>query len=249
MRLDRFEDRARGGSAPRRDGAAGTPQRVRRRADRRARGRVRGRRRRPCRRAPGRWPVLLGRRRRRVDALVGRPLLRRERGRRAAPTRDARRDRLLPRARDRTGTGSRAGRRMRPCRLLRHRRCGAHGAVCVQRGEARHRPRSDLAVRAREDRAWRSSPVLRHRRAVLGRGGAAHRVDPRGRRRPRRSSRARRGEVLTAGPLAARAAKELARTPLPADETARRIAAHRASPEGQEGLRAFLEKRTPSWRE
>jgi methylglutaconyl-CoA hydratase len=51
------------------------------------------------------------------------------------------------------------------------------------------------------------------------------------------------GELLTAGPEAARAAKELARAPLPADVTARRIAERRASPEGQEGLRAFLEKR------
>jgi len=55
-------------------------------------------------------------------------------------------------------------------------------------------------------------------------------------------------ELLSAGPAAARAAKELARAPLPADETARRIAAHRTSDEGQEGLRAFLEKRPPSWR-
>ncbi|HZU20086.1 MAG TPA: enoyl-CoA hydratase-related protein [Gaiellaceae bacterium] len=56
------------------------------------------------------------------------------------------------------------------------------------------------------------------------------------------------GELLTAGPQAARAAKELARAPLPGDETARRIAAHRTSAEGQEGLRAFLEKRPPAWR-
>jgi methylglutaconyl-CoA hydratase len=56
------------------------------------------------------------------------------------------------------------------------------------------------------------------------------------------------GELLSAGPEAARAAKALARAPLPADETARRIAKHRASAEGQEGLRAFLEKRPPSWR-
>ena len=54
-------------------------------------------------------------------------------------------------------------------------------------------------------------------------------------------------ELLTAGPEAARGAKELTRTPLPADETARRIAAHRTSAEGQEGLRAFLEKRAPGW--
>ncbi|MGZ4334549.1 MAG: enoyl-CoA hydratase-related protein [Gaiellaceae bacterium] len=56
-------------------------------------------------------------------------------------------------------------------------------------------------------------------------------------------------ELLTAGPQAARGAKELARAPLTAEETARRIAAHRTSAEGQEGLRAFLEKRTAAWRE
>jgi methylglutaconyl-CoA hydratase len=32
-----------------------------------------------------------------------------------------------------------------------------------------------------------------------------------------------------------------------ADLTATAIAEQRASPEGQEGLRAFLEKRTPGW--
>jgi len=55
-------------------------------------------------------------------------------------------------------------------------------------------------------------------------------------------------ELLSAGPEATRAAKDLARAPQSADETARRIAAHRTSPEGQEGLRAFLEKRSPNWR-
>jgi methylglutaconyl-CoA hydratase len=57
------------------------------------------------------------------------------------------------------------------------------------------------------------------------------------------------GELLDAGPDAARAAKELARAPLSARETAERIAAHRTSAEGQEGLRAFLEKRPASWRD
>ena len=51
------------------------------------------------------------------------------------------------------------------------------------------------------------------------------------------------GELLTAGPLAARAAKELARAPLSPEETAKRIAAHRTSDEGQKRLKAFLEKR------
>jgi methylglutaconyl-CoA hydratase len=55
-------------------------------------------------------------------------------------------------------------------------------------------------------------------------------------------------ELLGAGPEAARAAKELARGPQSAEETATRISTHRTSPEGQEGLRAFLEKRAPAWR-
>jgi methylglutaconyl-CoA hydratase len=55
-------------------------------------------------------------------------------------------------------------------------------------------------------------------------------------------------ELLAAGPQAARTAKHLARAPLSAGETARLIAQHRTSEEGQEGLRAFLEKRPPAWR-
>jgi len=54
-------------------------------------------------------------------------------------------------------------------------------------------------------------------------------------------------ELATAGPEAARAAKELARAPLAAAETARRIAERRASAEGREGLAAFLERRRPAW--
>ena len=56
------------------------------------------------------------------------------------------------------------------------------------------------------------------------------------------------GELLTAGLEAARAAKALARAPLSAEETASLIAERRTSAEGQEGLRAFLEKRPPGWR-
>jgi methylglutaconyl-CoA hydratase len=51
------------------------------------------------------------------------------------------------------------------------------------------------------------------------------------------------GELLNAGPAAARSAKVLARSPLSAEATARLIAEHRTSAEGQEGLHAFLEKR------
>jgi methylglutaconyl-CoA hydratase len=54
-------------------------------------------------------------------------------------------------------------------------------------------------------------------------------------------------ELLSSGPEATRAAKQLARAPHSAEETANRIATHRTSPEGQEGLRAFLEKRKADW--
>ena len=61
------------------------------------------------------------------------------------------------------------------------------------------------------------------------------------------------GELESAGPEAARAAKSLVRelaTLSPAEaraEAVRRIARLRTSPEGQEGLGAFVDKRPPSW--
>jgi len=61
-------------------------------------------------------------------------------------------------------------------------------------------------------------------------------------------------ELLTSGPGAARLGKKIARTVggLAPDDarrwTAERIASQRVSPEGQEGLRAFLDKRRPTWR-
>jgi methylglutaconyl-CoA hydratase len=54
-------------------------------------------------------------------------------------------------------------------------------------------------------------------------------------------------ELRTAGPRAARHAKRLVLERPDASETARIIAERRASDEGQEGLRAFLERRSPSW--
>src|SRR5262249_54447241 len=54
-------------------------------------------------------------------------------------------------------------------------------------------------------------------------------------------------ELLSAGPQAARTAKELARAAQAAEDTARVIAERRTSAEGQEGLRAFLEKRPATW--
>jgi methylglutaconyl-CoA hydratase len=61
-------------------------------------------------------------------------------------------------------------------------------------------------------------------------------------------------DLLAAGPTAARAAKAVIREVrgLPHESTrwhtARRIAGQRTSAEGQEGLKAFLEKREPGWR-
>jgi len=56
------------------------------------------------------------------------------------------------------------------------------------------------------------------------------------------------GELLQSGPEAARAAKRLVRDhPAAGDELAHIAARLRTSAEGQEGLRAFLDKRSPSW--
>lgn len=55
------------------------------------------------------------------------------------------------------------------------------------------------------------------------------------------------GELLTAGPYAAREAKRLIRTRPQGEETAQWAARMRAGDEGQEGLRAFLERRNASW--
>jgi methylglutaconyl-CoA hydratase len=54
-------------------------------------------------------------------------------------------------------------------------------------------------------------------------------------------------ELANAGPRAARHAKKLVLDRPDGPETARRIAERRTSDEGQEGLRAFLERRSPSW--
>jgi methylglutaconyl-CoA hydratase len=55
------------------------------------------------------------------------------------------------------------------------------------------------------------------------------------------------GEILAGGPIATRAAKRLVLDRPAGDETARIAAARRSSDEGQDGLRAFLERRSPGW--
>jgi methylglutaconyl-CoA hydratase len=56
-------------------------------------------------------------------------------------------------------------------------------------------------------------------------------------------------ELLTSGPEAAREAKRLVRDGPGGDDAAHTAARLRASKEGQDGLRAFLERRKPSWLE
>jgi methylglutaconyl-CoA hydratase len=55
------------------------------------------------------------------------------------------------------------------------------------------------------------------------------------------------GELLTSGPQATREAKWLIREHPAGDDAAHTAARLRAGAEGQEGLRAFLERRRPSW--
>jgi methylglutaconyl-CoA hydratase len=61
--------------------------------------------------------------------------------------------------------------------------------------------------------------------------------------------------LVANGPAAVKACKQLVKdvagqpiTPLLREDTARRIADIRASAEGREGVRAFLDKREPSWK-
>jgi methylglutaconyl-CoA hydratase len=53
--------------------------------------------------------------------------------------------------------------------------------------------------------------------------------------------------ILAGGPTAVREAKRLALEPGDEEDLLARAAERRASPEGQDGLRAFLEKRSPGW--
>jgi methylglutaconyl-CoA hydratase len=55
-------------------------------------------------------------------------------------------------------------------------------------------------------------------------------------------------ELLSSGPQAVREAKRLVRERPTGEETARIAARLRSSEEGQEGLRAFLDRRIPRWR-
>jgi methylglutaconyl-CoA hydratase len=55
------------------------------------------------------------------------------------------------------------------------------------------------------------------------------------------------GDILAGGPTAVREAKRLVLEPGDEEDLLARAAERRTSPEGQDGLRAFLEKRGPGW--
>jgi methylglutaconyl-CoA hydratase len=55
------------------------------------------------------------------------------------------------------------------------------------------------------------------------------------------------GDILAGGPTAVREAKRLVLEPGGDEDLLARAAERRTSPEGQDGLRAFLEKRPPGW--
>jgi methylglutaconyl-CoA hydratase len=57
------------------------------------------------------------------------------------------------------------------------------------------------------------------------------------------------GDILAGGPIATREAKRLVLDGPAGEETARIAATRRTSDEGQDGLRAFLERRPPGWLE
>lgn len=56
-------------------------------------------------------------------------------------------------------------------------------------------------------------------------------------------------DILAGGPIAVREAKKLVRERPTGEQTAHIAAARRTSDEGQDGLRAFLERRAPGWLE
>ena len=128
--------------------------------------------------------------------------------------------------------------------------------VRVHRGEARHPAGGDLAVRAREDRPVGGARAVPDRGAIRGRARQGDRPGPCG-RRPTRisigSSRSTSNDLVTSAPEAVAAAKQLIAEVATRDATGateytiEAIAERRVSPEGQEGMTAFLAKRPPTW--
>ena len=150
-----------------------------------------------------------------------------------------------------------ARRRRRPRRRLRHRGRRGAGDVRVHRGEARDPAGDHLAVRAGEDWACRRRGSCSSPGCASTRGGP-RRSDWSTPSSPEAELDACVGryvaEVLTAAPErhchrqgAAAEGVRRVRSRTRSGITADTIAARRVSAEGQEGMKAFLEKRKPSW--
>src|SRR5580765_674336 len=161
-----------------------------------------------------------------MAARVDRPHVRGERRGRAAALRDDGRGRLVPRAARRARTGLCARRRLRPRRVLGHRRRRARRDLRLHRGAARNHPRGHLAVRLREDRHRGGAPLLPHRRALRCERRAADRPRAGGRRRSRSGRRAPRRRDPQVGP-GGDACREAPRARAP--ERRRRAGANRSA--------------------
>ena len=148
-------------------------------------------------------------------------------------------------------------RRRGPRGGLRHRHRRRRCDLRLHRGEARHHSRGDLAVRAREDRSRRtrarsSSPAsVSTRYARASRSPSCTKSFPSA-NSMRRSSVASRSCAAPdrrqlPRPSCSCGACSTMRTTIRAQSRRQAIARQRVSPEGQEGLRAFLERRRASF--
>ena len=220
--------------------------------------RTRGSRRRARGRACGRGQGLLRRRRHQLDARVARPELRGQRRRCRAHERDVPRDRPLPASRSSlafTVPRSAAARVWPRSATSRSRRDDAiFGFTEVKLGII---PAVISPFVLGEDRPIARARALSHRRTLRRRARASDRAGARGRarRRARRRRRSRRSpRFARAGPHAV-ARGEAADSPRAATRRTKSrarsrheaIAQQRISAEGQEGLRAFLERRKASF--
>ena len=192
-----------------------------------------------------------------VDGADGRLFGRRERPGRTGPGGHVSRDQQRAGARHWTCARGRDGRRRRPHRRLRHRRRRRGRHVRVHRGEAGADPSRRVVRCAAEDRPVGRPRVVPDRCAVPGCAGVRDR--PRSRSRAGRGSRRngcsvpRRTGDGRAGGHCGRQEPDRGRGGHRPHEveaaafTADAIATRRRSAEGQEGLRAFLDKRPPRW--
>ena len=140
-----------------------------------------------------------------------------------------------------------------PHRDLRHRRRRRRRDLRLHRDQARHSAGGDLAVRPAEDRPLGRARAVSHRHAVLRGACQGDRPGARGRSRPTSSMPPSRRYVPSCcRPRRPASPRQRRCIPQVWGRVARRrhgdrpptaIATQRVSPEGQDGLRAFLEKR------